>query len=152
MQGRNHPDDAVPQACPMENDYDLQSIIWWLGEPVAVINMSLWTGCSSTHTASAPCLVIQPASVSTVAGPWCLFYGCRCRSPQQTGANPWPLGECHDNRPKLAVCKRFPRPDDREKPLIQRSRSCMDPCAVTLSSMQLSQKHFLHPRHVPAAR
>jgi len=52
---------------------------------------------SAATTAAAPCSLIQPARVTTSAGSRCRIHRSLLRSSQQTGANPRPLGECHDN-------------------------------------------------------
>jgi len=53
---------------------------------------------SAATTAAALCSPIQPARVTTSAGSRCRIHRSQYRSSQQTGANPRPLGECHDNR------------------------------------------------------
>ena len=53
---------------------------------------------SAATTTAAPCSPIQPARVTTSAGSRCCIHRSLYRSSQQTGANPRPLGECHDNR------------------------------------------------------
>jgi hypothetical protein len=53
---------------------------------------------SAATTAAAPCSPIQPARVTTSAVSRCRVHRSLYRSSQQTGANPRPLGECHDNR------------------------------------------------------
>ena len=53
---------------------------------------------SAATTAAAPCSLNQPARVTTSAGSRCRIHRSLYRSSQQTGANPRPLGECHDNR------------------------------------------------------
>jgi len=53
---------------------------------------------SAATTGAAPCSLIQPARVTTSAGSRCRFHRSLYRSSQQTGANPRPLGECHDDR------------------------------------------------------
>jgi len=53
---------------------------------------------SAATTAAAPCSLIHPARITTSAGSRCRIHRSQYRSSQQTGANPRPLGECHDNR------------------------------------------------------
>ena len=53
---------------------------------------------SAATTAATPCSLIQPARVTPSAGSRCRIHSCLYHSSQQTGANPRPLGECHDNR------------------------------------------------------
>jgi hypothetical protein len=53
---------------------------------------------SAATTAAAPCSPIQPARVITSAGSRCRFHRSLFRSSQQTGPNPRPFGECHENR------------------------------------------------------
>jgi hypothetical protein len=53
---------------------------------------------SAATTAPALCSPIERAGVTTSAGSQCRFHRSLYRSSQQTGANPRPLGECHDNR------------------------------------------------------
>ena len=52
---------------------------------------------SAATTAAAPCSPIQPARATTSAGSRCRIHRSLYSSFQQTGANPRPLGECHDN-------------------------------------------------------
>jgi len=61
----------------------------------------LWFPCgspSTATTAAALCLLIQHARVTTSAGSQRRIYRSLHCSSQQTGANPRPLHECHDNR------------------------------------------------------
>jgi len=53
---------------------------------------------SAATTAAAHCSLIQPARVTTSAGSRCRIHRSLYHSSHQTGANPRPLGECHDNR------------------------------------------------------
>jgi len=53
---------------------------------------------SAATTAVAPCLLIQPARVTTSAGSRCRIHRSLWGSSQQTGAHPRLLGGCHDNR------------------------------------------------------
>jgi len=53
---------------------------------------------SAATTAAAPCSPMQPARVPASAGSRCRIHTSLYRSSQQTGANPRPLGECHDTR------------------------------------------------------
>jgi len=60
--------------------------------------MSPRRGSSAATTAVAPYSPKQPVRVITFAGTRCRINRSLYRSSQQTGANPRPLGECHDNR------------------------------------------------------
>jgi len=53
---------------------------------------------SAATTAAALCSPIEPPRVTTSAGSRCRIHRSLHRSSQRTGANPRPLGECHDNR------------------------------------------------------
>ena len=93
-----HAGVAVLQAHQMGNDRGQHSSLRWLGEVAAVIQSSPRRGSSAATTAAAPCSLIQPAKVSTSAGSRFRIHRSLYRCSQQSGVNPRPWGECHDNR------------------------------------------------------
>jgi len=80
---------------------------------------------SAATTAAAPCSPIQPARVTTFAGSRCRIHWSLYRSSQQTGANPRPLGECHDNSFLASSHHTVPELVSRERYVLRRSRSWM---------------------------